>query len=277
MQHAGAAQEPSQDVDMADYNQKVKEIRDRFFGQRPQETPSQSYPPQAPDHAHASDQQQQTSGSASPHGNLDSNVTGPHQSSYRAMSNDTAGDDNLSAEARKSKRELSTSKRAAQNRAAQRAFRQRKEGYIRELEEKVKQFESMENDFRGLQEENHQLREYILNLQSQLLEHNKETSSSSPPPSRKRVANREGATFEKDHGQEMQRQSAQLPPVSGAPNPSRQEGAAPEKDQSWSDHIDALRQRYSSYGLAADYSSLRSSADGDTTHAADGKSPAAQG
>lgn len=35
------------------------------------------------------------------------------------MSNDNTGDDSLSAEARKSKRELSTSKRAAQNRAAQ--------------------------------------------------------------------------------------------------------------------------------------------------------------
>lgn len=35
------------------------------------------------------------------------------------MSNDNAGEDSLSAEARKSKRELSTSKRAAQNRAAQ--------------------------------------------------------------------------------------------------------------------------------------------------------------
>lgn len=100
-------------------DQKVKEIRDRFFGQRPLDTPSQSYPPQPPAQAHAPDQQQQTSGSASPHGNLDSSVAGSQQSSYGNMSNDNGGDDNLSAEARKSKRELSTSKRAAQNRAAQ--------------------------------------------------------------------------------------------------------------------------------------------------------------
>lgn len=160
----------------------------------------------------------------------------------------------------------------------QRAFRQRKEGYIRELEEKVKRFESMENDFRGLQEENHQLREYILNLQSQLLEHNKETSSASPPPSRKRVAQRESAAPEKDHDhcQEAQRLSAQLPPVSGPPSTSRRD-APPAESGNWSDNIDALRQRYSSYGLASDYSALRSSADSENARGPDAKPPAAQG
>jgi len=71
---------------------------------------------------------------------------------------------------RKGKRELSTSKRAAQNRAAQRAFRQRKEGYIKKLEEQVKEFQNMESNYKLLQNENYQLREYILNLQSRLLE-----------------------------------------------------------------------------------------------------------
>lgn len=133
----------------------------------------------------------------------------------------------------------------------------------------------METDFRSLQEENHQLREYILNLQSQLLEHNKETSSSSPPPSRKRVAPRESAAPEKESTQEAHRHGAQLPPVSSASSAPRREAAA--DSGSWSDHIDALRQRYSSYGLAADYSALRSSADGEKSHAADSKPPAAQG
>ncbi|KAB8231271.1 putative transcription factor kapC [Aspergillus alliaceus] len=68
------------------------------------------------------------------------------------------------------KRPLSTSKRAAQNRAAQRAFRQRKESYIRKLEEQVKEFDTMSDAFKGLQAENYQLREYIINLQSRLLE-----------------------------------------------------------------------------------------------------------
>lgn len=74
------------------------------------------------------------------------------------MSGDSAGDDGLSPDARKGKRELSTSKRAAQNRAAQRAFRQRKEGYIKKLEEQVKEFQNMEHNYKALQNENYQLR-----------------------------------------------------------------------------------------------------------------------
>lgn len=61
--------------------------------------------------------------------------------------------------------------------AEQRAFRQRKEGYIKKLEEQVKEFQTMETNFRALQAENYQLREYILGLQSRLLE-----SSSDFPP-----------------------------------------------------------------------------------------------
>ncbi|KAF7166105.1 hypothetical protein CNMCM6106_002063 [Aspergillus hiratsukae] len=57
------------------------------------------------------------------------------------------------------KRPLSTSKRAAQNRAAQRAFRQRKEAHIRELEAKVKSYENMGEAIKALQAENYQLRE----------------------------------------------------------------------------------------------------------------------
>ncbi|KAJ5101281.1 BZIP transcription factor [Penicillium alfredii] len=68
------------------------------------------------------------------------------------------------------KRELSTSKRAAQNRAAQRAFRQRKETYIRKLEEEVKSLEPLKEQVKQLIGENYQLREYIINLQSRLLE-----------------------------------------------------------------------------------------------------------
>lgn len=68
------------------------------------------------------------------------------------------------------KRPLSTSKRAAQNRAAQRAFRQRKETYIRKLEQQVKEAEAMSERYAQLQAENYQLREYIINLQSRLLD-----------------------------------------------------------------------------------------------------------
>ncbi|KAF3480911.1 uncharacterized protein GIQ15_06258 [Arthroderma uncinatum] len=68
------------------------------------------------------------------------------------------------------KRELSSSKRAAQNRAAQRAFRQRKEGYIRKLEEQVKEYEMLLENYKAIQAENYQLREYIISLQSRLID-----------------------------------------------------------------------------------------------------------
>lgn len=78
------------------------------------------------------------------------------------------------------KRELSTSKRAAQNRAAQRAFRQRKEGYIKKLEEQVRDYQVLSENFKAVQAENYQLRDYIINLQSRLLESQHEVP---PPPS----------------------------------------------------------------------------------------------
>jgi len=78
------------------------------------------------------------------------------------------------------KRELSQSKRAAQNRAAQRAFRQRKEGYIKKLEEQVREFDSLEESFKSIQTENYSLREYIIHLQSRLIESQGEFPQ--PPP-----------------------------------------------------------------------------------------------
>ncbi|KOS17893.1 putative transcription factor kapC [Escovopsis weberi] len=71
---------------------------------------------------------------------------------------------------RKAKRELSQSKRAAQNRAAQRAFRQRKEGYIKKLEQQVREYLEMERVFEALRTEYNLLRDYITQLQARLLE-----------------------------------------------------------------------------------------------------------
>jgi len=83
-----------------------------------------------------------------------------------------------SAEGRKAKRELSQSKRAAQNRAAQRAFRQRKEGYIKKLEQQVREYADMEAGYKTIQAENQALRDYVIHLQSQLLD----TKGEYPPP-----------------------------------------------------------------------------------------------
>jgi hypothetical protein len=135
----------------------------------------------------------------------------------------------------------------------------------------------METDFQSLQEENHQLREYILNLQSQLLGQNKEPSSSSAQqplsPQRKRTATREEAEQISEHDMQSGRApapgSAPPPPpgmMGGGPRAaSNPRGAAPASGESWSEHIDNLRQRY------GDYPAHRPVAEGEPSSAADGK------
>lgn len=106
----------------------------------------------------------------------------PATSPTAAGGSDNSDGDNNQTDGRKGygKRELSTSKRAAQNRAAQRAFRQRKEGYIKKLEEQVRDYQALSENFKAVQSENYQLRDYIINLQSRLLESQHEVP---PPPS----------------------------------------------------------------------------------------------
>ncbi|CAZ86559.1 unnamed protein product [Tuber melanosporum] len=94
---------------------------------------------------------------------------------------ETQAEGSSAGRGRGGKRELSTSKRAAQNRAAQRAFRQRKEGYIKKLEEQVRDFNQMQESYKQIQAENYQLRDYIINLQSRLIEHQGEEAVPPPP------------------------------------------------------------------------------------------------
>ncbi|KAI1394101.1 uncharacterized protein F4822DRAFT_424569 [Hypoxylon trugodes] len=88
--------------------------------------------------------------------------------------------DDSVTDGRKAKRELSQSKRAAQNRAAQRAFRQRKEHYIKKLEQQVREYGEMEHNFKAIQNDNYALREYVIQLQSRLLDLQVELPQ--PPP-----------------------------------------------------------------------------------------------
>ena len=62
----------------------------------------------------------------------------------------------------------------------QRAFRQRKEGYIKKLEQQVRDYVEMEHSFKSFQSENYALREYVLHLQSRLLDATGEYPQ--PPP-----------------------------------------------------------------------------------------------
>ncbi|SZF00525.1 unnamed protein product [Blumeria hordei] len=123
------------------------------------------------------------SSSASPHDhNIDpaiGNVTGGGNSMIMGTGGDSGGDD-ISDGRKSAKRELSQSKRAAQNRAAQRAFRQRKEGYIKKLEEQVRELHNMNDSLKASQAENYSLREYIIHLQSRLIESQGECPQ--PPP-----------------------------------------------------------------------------------------------
>ncbi|MCJ1430979.1 hypothetical protein MMC27_000329 [Xylographa pallens] len=100
--------------------------------------------------------------------NIDPAIAGSGMMSNSA--GESGGDDNGSDGKKGGKRELSTSKRAAQNRAAQRAFRQRKEGHIKKLEEQVRDYNLLNENYKAVQAENYQLRDYIINLQSRLIE-----------------------------------------------------------------------------------------------------------
>ena len=62
----------------------------------------------------------------------------------------------------------------------QRAFRQRKEGYIKKLEEQVRDYAGLSESYKALQAENYQLRDYIISLQSRLLE--SQGDYPQPPP-----------------------------------------------------------------------------------------------
>ncbi|KAI1852447.1 hypothetical protein JX265_011080 [Neoarthrinium moseri] len=108
---------------------------------------------------------------------------GPSNSAASAMAVqgliDHDPEDSVS-DGRKAKRELSQSKRAAQNRAAQRAFRQRKEHYIKKLEQQVREYGEMEHNFKAMQNDTYALREYVIQLQSRLLDLQVELPQ--PPP-----------------------------------------------------------------------------------------------
>ncbi|KAJ9621250.1 hypothetical protein H2203_007302 [Taxawa tesnikishii (nom. ined.)] len=144
-------------------------LRDQLIAaQQPQSLPP---PPQY----HGPDPYPQA-GPVSPHNHIDPNIGSPAGGQPYNMSGDSGVGDHSGE--RPTKRELSTTKRAAQNRAAQRAFRQRKEAYIVKLENQVKESEALAKDYEHLRQENYQLREYILTLQARSLE----SSTDLPPP-----------------------------------------------------------------------------------------------
>ncbi|KAJ2845210.1 hypothetical protein IWW36_004875, partial [Coemansia brasiliensis] len=101
---------------------------------------------------------------------------------------DVANDDGThhSADPNSRRRSINSSKRAAQNRAAQRAFRLRRERYVAGLEEKARNFDRLEAAFMDIQRENYQLRASLHKLQSEnaaMRAHLATGTPLSPPPS----------------------------------------------------------------------------------------------
>jgi hypothetical protein len=179
---------------------------------------------------------------------------------------------------RKGKRELSTSKRAAQNRAAQvriilescdrappltlpqRAFRQRKEGYIKKLEEQVKEFQTMETNYKALQNENYQLREYILALQSRLLENQ---SDFPPAPAHANLTTSGAASqpsaepsyaADQQMRRDMEQRAPPPAPIVAREDPARYDGLN-QLHQAATAAQEARPPQASPYGLGSDYPS----------------------
>lgn len=105
-------------------------------------------------------------------------VRSPTSEFSRAPENDQPAavspkDDKSPAEQPREKparRSVSNTKRAAQNRNAQKAFRQRREKYVKELEATAAEVAELHKTIEELRQENLQLRDYTLALQSRLIE-----------------------------------------------------------------------------------------------------------
>jgi uncharacterized protein YecE (DUF72 family) len=104
-----------------------------------------------------------------------------------------------------------------------RAFRQRKEGYIKKLEQQVRDYGEMEQQFKVLQTENYSLREYIVHLQSRLIDAQVEPPQ--PPPNINLSASVPSAPM---HGLPQQPPPAQegAPPAEPTPNTGSAAGTA---------------------------------------------------
>lgn len=81
---------------------------------------------------------------------------------------------------RNAARNVSSTKRAAQNRSAQKAFRQRKEKYIKDLEQQAAEAAQLKQTVEELRAENLQLRDYTLALQSRVIELSPTTHGAAP-------------------------------------------------------------------------------------------------
>ncbi|KAJ2554634.1 hypothetical protein EV175_002527 [Coemansia sp. RSA 1933] len=98
------------------------------------------------------------------------NVYADGQQSTISSEADFGRDDNghpSGGESSTKRRNINSSKRAAQNRAAQRAFRLRRERYVAGLEEKARSYDRLEAAYIEMQRENFQLRSRLNKIQTE--------------------------------------------------------------------------------------------------------------
>ncbi|SCU77488.1 LAME_0A01266g1_1 [Lachancea meyersii CBS 8951] len=93
----------------------------------------------------------------------------PPAQSPPSNSNDADRDENDSQLIGKSGKPLRNTKRAAQNRSAQKAFRQRRDRYIKDLETKVEEFDRLDAQVAALSQENESLKRYVMELEQRLM------------------------------------------------------------------------------------------------------------
>jgi bZIP transcription factor len=96
------------------------------------------------------------------------NTTDPNLGASSDDGNPASDKQNTQAQTATGGRVLASSKRAAQNRAAQRAFRQRKDRYIKSLEQKATEFDLSHSIIADLRKENIYLRDYVVRLQNEV-------------------------------------------------------------------------------------------------------------
>ncbi|KAJ1950988.1 hypothetical protein FBU59_000418 [Linderina macrospora] len=87
------------------------------------------------------------------------------------------------AEAAAKRRSVNSSKRAAQNRAAQRAFRLRREKYVTSLEDKARRYDKLEAAYMELQKANFEMQGQIQELRHENARLRSRLTSGSPSPS----------------------------------------------------------------------------------------------
>ncbi|KAJ2390123.1 hypothetical protein GGI23_005686, partial [Coemansia sp. RSA 2559] len=155
------------------------------------------------------------------------------------------------------RRNINSSKRAAQNRAAQRAFRLRRERYVAGLEEKARSYDRLEAAYMEMQRENFQLRSRLNKIHSEnsvLRNHLAagSTHASSPSPPNAATASfmpTQTPTVAPDRVGTHHAALRQPPPMHHRPEPEYQY-STPQQSHTYHEHYPRYHQRHHDHSPA---------------------------